>query len=58
MFVYPTASLTNLRSTRGLVFSGQLLLDLVEAGVSREDAYRLVQSHAMHAGEKASTFIS
>jgi adenylosuccinate lyase len=41
--------LANLESTRGLVFSGQLLLDLVESGVSREDAYRLVQSHAMRA---------
>ena len=40
---------TNLESTRGLIFSGQLLLDLVEHGVSREDAYRLVQSHAMRA---------
>jgi adenylosuccinate lyase len=49
MFVYPERMLANLRSTRGLVFSGQLLLDLVEAGVSREDAYRLVQGHAMRA---------
>jgi adenylosuccinate lyase len=49
MFVYPARMLANLRSTRGLVFSGQLLLDLVEAGVSREDAYRLVQGHAMRA---------
>jgi adenylosuccinate lyase len=49
MFVYPERMMANLESTRGLVFSGQLLLDLVEAGVSREDAYRLVQSHAMHA---------
>jgi adenylosuccinate lyase len=49
MFVYPERMLANLESTRGLVFSGQLLLDLVEAGVSREDAYRLVQSHAMRA---------
>jgi adenylosuccinate lyase len=47
MFVYPRRMLANLESTRGLVFSGQLLLDLVESGVSREDAYRLVQSHAM-----------
>ena len=39
----------NLESTRGLVFSGQLLLDLVEHGVSREKAYRLVQGHAMRA---------
>ena len=49
MFVYPGRMLANLESTRGLVFSGQLLLDLVEAGVSREDAYRTVQSHAMRA---------
>src|SRR5436305_9705669 len=49
MFVYPQRMLANLHSTRGLVFSGQLLLDLVEAGVSREDAYRLVQGHAMRA---------
>jgi len=49
MFVYPERMLANLGSTRGLVFSGQLLLDLVESGISREDAYRLVQSHAMRA---------
>src|SRR5271167_3380479 len=49
MFVYPERMLANLESTRGLVFSGQLLLDLVESGVYREDAYRLVQSHAMRA---------
>jgi adenylosuccinate lyase len=41
--------LANLESTHGLVFSGQLLLDLVESGISREDAYRLVQAHAMRA---------
>jgi adenylosuccinate lyase len=39
--------LKNLESTGGLIFSGQLLLDLAESGMSREDAYRLVQSHAM-----------
>ncbi len=49
MFVYPDRMRANLESTRGLIFSGQLLLDLVEHGVSREDAYRLVQSHAMRA---------
>src|ERR1700732_3374550 len=41
--------MANLESTHGLIFSGQLLLDLVEGGVSREDAYRLVQGHAMRA---------
>jgi adenylosuccinate lyase len=49
MFVYPERMLANLESTRGLIFSGQLLLDLVEHGVSREDAYRIVQTHAMRA---------
>src|SRR6516165_5616860 len=42
LMVYPQRMLKNLESTGGLVFSGQLLLDLVEAGMLREDAYRLV----------------
>src|SRR6202451_1248893 len=42
----------NLDLTRGLVFSGQLLLDLTAAGMLREEAYRLVQSHAMTAWEQ------
>jgi adenylosuccinate lyase len=37
----------NLEQTKGLIFSGQLLLELTSAGMSREDAYRLVQGHAM-----------
>jgi adenylosuccinate lyase len=56
MFVYPTRMKANLESTGGLVFSGQLLLDLVEHGVSREDAYRLVQSHAMRAWKEGLNF--
>jgi adenylosuccinate lyase len=56
MFVYPERMMANLESTRGLVFSGQLLLDLVESGVSREDAYRLVQSHAMRAWKEGLDF--
>ena len=39
----------NLDSSRGLVFSGQLLLELTERGMRREDAYRVVQGHAMTA---------
>jgi adenylosuccinate lyase len=39
----------NLELTKGLVFSGQLLLDLAAAGMLREDAYKLVQGHAMTA---------
>jgi adenylosuccinate lyase len=47
MLVYPERMLRNLESTNGLVYSGQLLLELAGAGLSREDAYRLVQTHAM-----------
>ena len=49
LLVYPQRMLRNLESTGGLIFSGQLLLDLAEAGMLREDAYRLVQKHAMRA---------
>jgi len=56
MFVYPARMKANLESTHGLVFSGQLLLDLVESGISREDAYRLVQSHAMRAWKEDLNF--
>jgi adenylosuccinate lyase len=47
LLVYPARMLRNLESTGGLIFSGQLLLDLAEAGMMREDAYRLVQRYAM-----------
>jgi adenylosuccinate lyase len=56
MFVYPARMKINLESTGGLVFSGQLLLDLVEHGVSRENAYRMVQRHAMHAWKEGLNF--
>jgi adenylosuccinate lyase len=56
MFVYPERMRRNLESTGGLVFSGQLLLDLVEHGLSREDAYRLVQKHAMRAWQEDKNF--
>jgi adenylosuccinate lyase len=46
----------NLNDTKGLIFSGQLLLDLSAAGMLREDAYRLVQSHAMRAWETEGDF--
>jgi adenylosuccinate lyase len=56
MFIYPERMKANLESTGGLVFSGQLLLELVEQGVSREDAYRLVQGHAMRAWNERLNF--
>ncbi len=43
MFVYPERMRRNLELTRGLVFSGQLLLDLAAAGMLREQAYAIVQ---------------
>ncbi len=56
LMVYPNRMLKNLESTGGLVFSGQLLLDLAENGMSREDAYRLVQKHAMRAWKEDLNF--
>ncbi len=47
LVVYPENMLKNLNLTRGLVFSGQLLLALTQKGVSREDAYRWTQRSAM-----------
>jgi adenylosuccinate lyase len=46
----------NLEQTRGLIFSGQLLLDLAATGMLREDAYTLVQRHAAEAWEKNGDF--
>ncbi len=56
LLVYPQRMLKNLESTGGLIFSGQLLLDLAEAGILREDAYRLVQKHAMRAWKEDLVF--
>ncbi len=56
LLVYPRRMLKNLESTGGLIFSGQLLLDLTEAGMSREEAYRLVQAHAMNAWKEDLVF--
>jgi adenylosuccinate lyase len=56
MRVYPERMLRNLESTEGLIFSGQLLLDLAAAGMLREQAYKLVQTHAMHAWENGGSF--
>ena len=56
LLVYPARMLKNLESTGGLIFSGQLLLDLTESGMSREDAYRLVQGHAMRSWKEDLVF--
>jgi adenylosuccinate lyase len=56
MRVFPERMRRNLESTGGLVFSGTLLQDLVEAGAAREDAYKWVQEHAMAAWETETNF--
>ena len=56
MRVFPERMLRNLNSTQGLVFSGQLLQDLVEKGMPRDEAYKAVQENAMAAWESDSSF--
>jgi adenylosuccinate lyase len=56
MRVYPERMRQNFEATGGLVFSGQLLLDLTAAGMLREDAYRLVQRHALEAWDQGGNF--
>jgi adenylosuccinate lyase len=56
LVVHPERMKRNLDNTRGLIFSGQLLLDLAAAGMLREDAYRLVQGHALRAWQAESDF--
>jgi adenylosuccinate lyase len=47
MVVYPDRMLENLNRSRGVVFSGQVLLELARRGISREQAYQWVQRNAM-----------
>ena len=56
LMVYPERMRRNVDLTRGLVFSGQVLLDLAAAGMLREQAYRVVQAHAMRAWEEEGDF--
>jgi adenylosuccinate lyase len=54
--VYPERMLRNLDASFGLVFSQPVLLALVEAGASRDDAYRIVQRNAMRAWQEECSF--
>ena len=56
LVVYPENMLKNLNLTRGLVFSGQLLLALTQKGVSREDAYVYAQRNAMKVWDEGGEF--
>jgi len=58
LLVYPDTMLANLNQQRGLVFSGRVLIALTQAGVSREDAYRLVQTNAMKVWEEGADFLT
>jgi adenylosuccinate lyase len=56
LVVYPENMKRNLNQMKGLVFSQKILLDLTQAGVSREDSYRLVQRNAMKVWEQGADF--
>ncbi len=56
LVVYPDNMMKNLNQMRGLVFSQKILLDLTQSGVSREDAYRIVQRNAMKVWEEGRDF--
>tara|TARA_B100000941_G_C28500794_1_gene554051 strand:+ start:515 stop:1810 length:1296 start_codon:yes stop_codon:yes gene_type:complete len=56
LIVYPDNMLKNLNMTNGLIFSQEVLLMLVQKGISREDAYKLVQKNAMQVWEQNKDF--
>jgi adenylosuccinate lyase len=56
LVIYPANMLANMNKFRGLVMSQRVLLALTQAGVSREDSYRLVQRNAMKVWEKGADF--
>jgi adenylosuccinate lyase len=56
LVVYPERMRRNLDASHGLIFSHRLLLALVDAGLSRDEAYRRVQRHAMQAWEEGTDF--
>jgi adenylosuccinate lyase len=56
LVVYPQRMSENLELTHGLVYSGELLLELVSKGITREEAYRWVQRNAMRVWDEGGTF--
>ena len=58
LVVYPERMLENLGRSRGVVFSGTVLLELARRGVSREDAYLMVQRNAMKSHDEGADFKS
>jgi len=58
LIVYPENMRKNLEKTHGLVFSQSVLLGLTKKGMKREDAYRVVQNHAMSVWQNGADFRS
>jgi adenylosuccinate lyase len=58
LLVYPENMRNNLEKTKGMLFSERILLDLIQKGLSREDAYKLVQRNAMKVWEDGANFRS
>jgi adenylosuccinate lyase len=56
LVVHPDRMRRNLDASQGLAFSHRLLLALVDAGLARDEAYRVVQAHAMRAWEEERSF--
>ncbi|MCK4722698.1 MAG: adenylosuccinate lyase, partial [Dehalococcoidia bacterium] len=55
--VYPERMKQNMELTKGLVFSQRVMLTLIEKGLSREEAYRMVQGNAMQAWKDRGSFL-
>ncbi|OGQ08042.1 MAG: adenylosuccinate lyase [Deltaproteobacteria bacterium RIFCSPLOWO2_12_FULL_40_28] len=58
LLVYPENMKTNLGEMKGLIYSQRVLLALIDAGMSREDAYKVVQKSAMKVWEQDADFLS
>ena len=50
--VYPQRMLSNIEMTKGLVFSQELMLELINSGIPREKAYRIIQKHSKESFSK------
>ena len=58
LIIYPENMMRNLKKTEGLIFSQSVLLALVDKGITREEAYKLVQKNAMQSWTKGKDFLT
>ena len=58
LIIYPENLMRNLEKTEGLIFSQSVLLALVDKGITREEAYKLVQKNAMQSWAKGKDFLT